>query len=277
MRDPAPVTVVIPVKNEAQDLAACLARLHRFAMVVVVDSDSTDATCRIASDAGAEVLRFHWDGRFPKKRNWVLRTHRFTTPWVLFLDADELVDDDFVDELARELLVSHHAGYWITYHNWFLGRRLVHGPRNRKLALLRVGSGEYERIDEEAWSSLDMEVHEHPIVDGTVGRIHTPVDHRDNRGYEHWLARHNAYSSWEARRIQRLRDAARSGNAKLTIKQKVKYFAMGRFWLPLAYFLYAYVGKLGILDGYPGFVHAASKAVYFWQIGVKLRELRSRA
>lgn len=270
-----PVTVIVPVRNEAAGLGACLARLGRFAKVIVVDSGSTDATCEIAAAAGADVVQFRWDGRFPKKRNWALRNCRIETPWVLFLDADELVSDEFADELARELPGSSHAGYWISYKNWFLGRRLRHGVPNRKLALIRVGSGEYERIDEEAWSGLDMEVHEHPVVTGTVGSIRAIVDHRDDRGYEHWLARHNAYSSWEARRIQRLREAADRGEKKLSFKQKVKYFAIGRFWLPWAYFLYAYVGRAGFLDGYPGFVHAASKAIYFWQIGVKLRESRS--
>lgn len=271
-----PVTVVVPVKNEETGVRRCLSRLRRFAKVLVVDSGSSDRTRELATAAGAEVIAFQWNGKFPKKRNWVLRNHRFETPWVLFLDADELVTEEFVAELARELPESRHDGYWITYWNWFLGRRLNHGVRNRKLALIRVGSGEYERIDEEAWSGLDMEVHEHPIVDGTVGSIHAIIDHRDDRGYDHWVARHNAYSSWEAKRIGRLREAADQGSVRLSFKQKVKYFSIGRFWLPYAYFIYAYVFKLGFLDGYPGFVHAASKGVYFWQIGVKLREMRLR-
>ena len=38
---------------------------------------------------GWERIDFKWDGKFPKKRNWVLRNYKFKTPWVLFLDADE--------------------------------------------------------------------------------------------------------------------------------------------------------------------------------------------
>jgi hypothetical protein len=52
---------------------------------------------------------------------------------------------------------------------------------------------------------------------------------------------------------------------------------VGRFWFPCAQFVYGYVFKAGLLDGYPGFVYACSKAVYFWHIGVKVRELRAGA
>ncbi len=269
---PLPITVVVPVRNEERNLGACLARLRRFERVVVVDSGSTDRTADIAREHGAEVIDFAWNGRFPKKRNWFLREHSPKTPWVLFLDADEFVDEAFCDELEATLPSTTHAGFWITYYNWFLGRKLLHGEPNRKLALFRVGSGEYERIDEDSWSHLDMEVHEHPVLSGTIGEIRARLDHRDDRGYEHWIAKHNAYSSWEAHRIARLRAEGIAGNPKLTPRQRRKYASIGRWWLPLAYFLTCYIVRGGFRDGYPGFVLARSKAVYFWQIGVKISE-----
>src|SRR5690348_13499361 len=93
------VTVVVPVRNEEKNLPECLRRLTAFKHVVVVDSNSQDQTRSIAEQHGALVLNFAWDGRFPKKRNWTLRNHRFETSWVLFLDADEYIDEAFVDEL----------------------------------------------------------------------------------------------------------------------------------------------------------------------------------
>ena len=87
-----PVTVVVPVRNEERNIAECLARIRGFAGVLVVDSGSTDRTCDIARQHGAQVITFEWDGRFPKKRNWVLRTQAIDTPWVLFLDADEFCE-----------------------------------------------------------------------------------------------------------------------------------------------------------------------------------------
>jgi glycosyltransferase involved in cell wall biosynthesis len=270
-----PVTVVIPARNEERNLPECLRRLGRFERVVLVDSGSTDRTCELARAAGAEVVQFQWDGRFPKKRNWFLRTQRIATPWVLFLDADEYLDDAFCDELARTLPTTTHAGFWIPYANWFLGRRMDHGDANRKLALFRAGAGEYERIDEERWSNLDMEVHEHPVLAGTVGELSTRVDHRDDRGLEHWLRKHNNYSTWEAHRAARLRAQGAAGESSLTARQRRKYASLGKWWLPAAYFADSYLRRRGFLDGYPGFVYAVLKAIYFWEIGLKLRELES--
>ena len=268
MMDRLPVTVAVPVRNEERGLAACLERLKRFERVVVIDSGSTDRTCDIARAHGAEVVQFAWNGRFPKKRNWFLRNHAPVTPWVLFLDADELVDDAFCDDLARTLPDTPHAGFWLTYDNWFLGRRLRHGTPNRKLALFRVGDGEYERIEEDRWSNLDMEIHEHPVLQGSVGEIRTRIDHRDDRGLEHWKRRHAEYAAWEAQRTFRMRAA---GSGPVEGRQALKYRVLGKWWLPAVYFLDGYVRRLGVLDGWQGLCHAWLKARYFAQIGRLLR------
>lgn len=267
-----PVTVVIPVRNEERNLPACLERLGTFERVVVVDSGSTDRTPQIAQEHGAELVNFAWDGRFPKKRNWYLRQNAVRTPWVFFLDADEFVDQAFCDELAATLPTTQHAGFWLTYSNWFLGRKLNHGEPNRKLALFRVGAGEYERIEEDTWSHLDMEVHEHPVLAGTTGEIRTRLDHRDYRGLEHWIRKHNDYSTWEARRVARLRAQGRLNDPTLTPRQRRKYGSIGKWWLPAAYFTDVYVRRRGFLDGHAGFVFALMKATYFWEIGLKARE-----
>jgi glycosyltransferase involved in cell wall biosynthesis len=67
------------------------APLARFSEVIVVDSASTDATPQVVRHFGAKLLQFEWNGRYPKKRNWVLLNHELSTKWVLFLDADEIV------------------------------------------------------------------------------------------------------------------------------------------------------------------------------------------
>ena len=91
-------------------------------------------------------MDFAWDGQFPKKRNWVLRNYAFDTDRALFLDADEFVTDAFVAELQRTLPSTDCVGFWLNYERWFLGRQLKHGDEFLKLALFRVGSGEYERM-----------------------------------------------------------------------------------------------------------------------------------
>lgn len=269
-----PVTVAIPTLNEEQNLASCLPLLSRFERVVVIDSGSTDDTVQVCRDHGVDVINFRWNGEFPKKRNWFLRNHQINTPWVLFLDADERVSDAFCDELADKLSNSVHDGFWIQYITWFLGCPLLYGDVNRKLALIRVGAGEFEHIQERHWTPFDMELHEHPILAGSVGAIRTCVDHLDDRGFTLWLRKHNEYSTWEARRARELASGGVEAFQELNIRQTRKYRSLGKFWLPWAYFFYAYVYRCGFRDGYPGFAFAVAKAFYFWTISLKIRELK---
>jgi glycosyltransferase involved in cell wall biosynthesis len=270
-----PVSVCIPAKNEERNLPSCLAALRgAFDEVVVVDSGSTDRTREIAEGAGVTVLDFKWDGQFPKKRNWVLRNHPFRHPWVLFLDADEQVTPAFLEELANVLPDSSHEGYWISFTNWFMGHPLHHGDAFRKLALFKVGAGEYEAFPESWWSHLDMEVHEHPVLKGTSGVIGARLEHHDYRGLKHYIAKHNEYSSWEASRYAWLQHAGPEAWQALTSRQQFKYRHLSRWWLGWVYFVAAYFFKKGFLDGPSGWVFACMKRRYFSEIRLKILETK---
>jgi len=272
----ASVSVVVPVLNEETNVARCLAGLDGFAEVIVVDSGSTDATTDIARAHGATVVAFRWDGKFPKKRNWMLANFAFRTDWVLFLDADEQVTSAFQRELERILPGTPHAGFWVSYDNFFMSKRLRFGVPQRKLALFLKDRGRFETIDESRWSALDMEVHEHPIIKGSVGAVKSRLVHRDYKSLTHFIRRHSDYSDWEARRFLVLeQDGAAS--ATMTARQRIKYSVMPKFWFAFGYFAFAYVVRLGFLDGRGGLHYAAMKAIYFYQIALKVRELRAAA
>jgi glycosyltransferase involved in cell wall biosynthesis len=256
------LTIVIPVRDEERNLAKCLrALMGRFTEIVVVDSNSKDRTVEIAEALGARVVHFSWNGKYPKKRNWVLQNFKFSSDWVLFLDADEIVTERFAQEVENRITNEDFSGYWINYTNVFLGRELRHGLRQRKLALFQINAGMYERIDEDRWSTLDMEVHEHPIILGRVGEISAPIKHEDDRGVYRFLDRHLDYARWEAMRLLALEH---SGSwQSLTRRQLFKYRNVRRWWFPYSYFIYTYVVKLGFLDGSAGFYYSYYKMWYF--------------
>lgn len=272
-----PATVVVPVRNEERNLPLCLERLSRFQSVVVVDSNSSDATPEIARRFGASLIQFEWNGRFPKKRNWVLLNHAFETDWVLFLDADEVLDDRCCEEIDDAIRSDAHDGYWLNYSNYFLDRKLKHGLPQRKLALFRIGRGLYERIEEASWSNLDMEVHEHPVIDGRIGEIKAEIEHRDFRGLAKFLERHIQYAQWEARRTLLLEAGGQAKGGALTARQRYKYGNVERWWYPAAYFAYSYVLRLGFLDGPAGLAYAFYKSWYFRSIQLLLKEYRAEA
>ena len=272
------LTIAIPVRNEERNLASCLQAIGSDLArhVVVIDSGSTDATSAVAKAHGAEYIQFHWDGRFPKKRNWYLYQHTPPTTWVLFLDADEILNPAVKREITAALPSSTHQGYLLSYTNYFLGRRLRGGYSLRKLALFRVGEVEYERIEENHWSQCDMEVHEHPQLSGTVGLIRSRIDHRDLRGIDSYMAKHNQYAAWEARRLFSHRhDASTTANWKP--HQRLKYRLISSPWGGLAFFLGSFFLMGGWRDGSTGFAFCLLKAGYFTQIACRLRELEQAA
>lgn len=272
---PLDLTIVIPVRNEERNLSKCLLAIgdDLARHVVVLDSVSTDRTRSIAEAYGATVLSFVWDGKFPKKRNWFLRNHTPTTKWVMFLDADEILTDAFKAELRKKLQSDDsYVGYWLQYTVYFLGKQNKGGYFLRKLALFQVGAGEYEKIDEDKWSQLDMEIHEHPVLEGKIGTISSKIDHQDLRGVSYYVTKHNEYSSWEAARFLQL-TSDKKQSERWSWMQKVKYGLMRTPWLGPAYFFGSYILMGGFRDGTRGLAFGILKMAYFTQTYLKIREM----
>jgi len=268
------LTIAIPVRNEEKNLAGCLAAIGNdlAQQVVVIDSGSTDKTKEIARQFQAQIVEFNWDGKFPKKRNWYLREHRPITKWVLFLDADEYLTEEFKIDLRKNIINSDKVGYWLDYTIYFMGKKLKGGYPLRKLALFRVGAGEYERIDEEHWSILDMEVHEHPILSGNIGQIKRKIDHRDFRSIEQYINKQREYAKWESSRFINLKS---NSHSNLTLKQKIKYKFLISPWIGPLYFIGSFILMGGFRDGSRGLVFALLKMSYFNEIYCRIMELKS--
>jgi hypothetical protein len=195
---------------------------------------------------------------------------------VLFLDADEILTPAVKREIAAVLPGSSHQGFLLSYTNYFLGRRLRGGYPLRKLALFRVGEVEYERIEEDHWSQCDMEVHEHPLVSGSVGLIRSRIDHRDLRGIDAYMRKHNEYAAWEAQRLFSHRHAAANPASNWKPHQRLKYRLITSPWGGLAFFLGSFLLMGGWRDGGTGFAFCLFKAGYFTQIACRLRELEQQ-
>ena len=267
------LTIAIPVRNEEINLPGCLRAVgNNLAQnVILIDSGSTDRTKEIAGEFGAEILDFTWNGKYPKKRNWFLQNHAPSTKWILFLDADEYLTDDFKAELREKLTRDDKVGYWLRYSIYFMGKKLKGGYPLKKLALFRLGAGEYERIDEDQWSNLDMEVHEHAVLSGEIGYFKSMIDHKDFRGVTHLNNKHNEYAIWESRRFLKIKDntAIRSS---WTWKQRTKYYLMGTIWVGPAFLFGSFILLGGFRDGTRGLAFAIFKMSYFNQVYCNIQE-----
>jgi glycosyl transferase family 2 len=280
-----PVAVIIPTRNEVENLPRCLASVARCREVYVVDSGSTDGTQEIARSFGANVIQFHYAGGWPKKRQWALNTLQITSPWVLLLDADEVLTPELAEEMDEAMGRPDFNGYWVPLRINFLGRTLRHGDTSfRKLSLFRRGMGRFEcRLQNQDASMADMEVHEHVIVDGPTGELKNALAHHNVHSLDRYIAKHNEYSNWEARVL--LRQGSSPAEAL-----KPAWFgtqAQRRRWLkqklvrlpgsPVLLFVYKYVFRLGLLDGVPGLIYCGFQAVQLFQVKAKMYELCSHS
>jgi glycosyltransferase involved in cell wall biosynthesis len=279
-----PVSVIIPVKNEAVNIWACVGSVGWADEVFVIDSHSTDGTADLAKAAGAQVVQFDYRGGWPKKKNWALRNLPLRNEWVLILDADERITPELRDEIAAAIKDPGCNGFYVRWKFIFLSRWMKHSwSHGWMLRLLRRGRGEYEDLGMRGEGGWDNEVHENIVVQGTTRRLQSLLLHESGKDLSAWIRKQNEFSDWNAaRRLQQLKepfppmaDLASADPLKRRRWLKALYLRLpGK---PLLMFVYLYFARLGFLDGIAGFFFCALRSMHELNTSAKLYELRLRA
>jgi len=277
-----PVSVIVPVRNEAQNLPQCLQSLAGFGEVYVVDSQSTDDTVSIAQSHGARVVQFHYAGGWPKKRQWAMDTLPLAYDWVLLVDADEALTPELAAEIGQAIRNPGFDGYYIALQMYFLGRVLRHGGTGfYKLSLFRRGQGRFEcRLKNQDTSMADMEVHEHIVVEGKAGKLRNALVHRNFESLSRFIQKHNEYSNWEARvwlggnrNEEEIQPSLRGTQAQR--RRWLKHHFLKLPGSPFLLFLYKYIFSLGFLDGVPGLIYCALQGIQLFHVKAKIYERRT--
>jgi len=279
------LTVIIPARNEEENLPAALRSVNWADRVIVVDSASTDRTEEVSREGGAEVVQFEYPGHGPKKKSWALEHLGVGNEWVLLLDADERVTPALRDEIEKAIREGECDGYYIDRDMIFMGRSLRCYGRNWNLRLFRAGRARMEDLQlADLPGTGDNEIHEHVVVDGRVGFLENALDHNDYRGLSAWLERHNRYSTWEAHLYRKFRGETIGvgplGFLRLDLLGRKR--VLRRLWVRLPFraplrFLIWYLARGGFRDGHPGFVYCVLMGYYEFITGVKIRELETAA
>ena len=276
----APVSVVIPVKNEEANLQSCLEHVAWADEIIVVDSRSTDKTIQIAENFGAKVVQFDWNGQYPKKKNWALANIPFKNDWVLIVDADEHITQKSADEI-RSVVANpgDKVGFYINRKFIFMGQWLRYCGYypSWNLRLIKKGHGQYERINQTGdTKSGDNEVHEHVLADGPTGWLKEDMIHYAFPTIDVFMEKHIRYSNWEALVQLERKDAGLPANLfghELERRRFLKRLASKMPFRPTLRFLYAYVFRLGFLDGRRGWIFCRLLATYEFLCVAKYVEL----
>jgi glycosyltransferase involved in cell wall biosynthesis len=277
-----PVSVIVAARNEEKNLPRCLAALRDIGEVYVVDSQSADATSEIARSSGAKVVQFHYQGGWPKKRQWAMDNLPLRYDWILLIDADEVLTLELAEEIRHAIRTPDCSGYFISLRMCFLGRILRYGDASFwKLSLFRRGKGRYEcRLRDQDASMADMEVHEHIVVDGPTLRLKNPLLHNNVESLFRYIQKHDEYSNWEARVLLQseqnsteMPPAFFGGQAQRRRWLKKKLYAVPGS--PVLLFFYRYFLRLGFLDGIPGLLYCGFQAVQMFHTKAKIYELKA--
>lgn len=279
-----PVSVIIPVKNEEQNLPKTLASVDWADEIWVVDSHSTDKTVQISEAAGARVAQFDYRGSWPKKKNWALETLPFRNEWILIVDADERIPPELRDELAAAIQKPEFDGYYLNRKFIFLGTWIKHcgwyPSWNLRLFKHKLGRYEFLGAGTQDTNTGDNEVHEHVVLKGKAGYLKNDMLHEDFKNLYHWLERHNRYSSWDAQVYQNLRSngdqssiGAKAFGDPLQRKRFIKKLWTRLPFRPTIKFLWMYFVRLGFMDGRAGYYYSRLHSHYEFNIKVKMYEL----
>ncbi len=251
------ICAVVLTKNEEHHIGACLDSLAWADRRVVFDSGSTDRTCDIARERGAEVMQ-HPFADYASQRNAAMAA--VDAEWIFFVDADERATPELAAEIQTTLmenwpaeehrtsddhssLVTHHSsritGWHVPRRNYLFGR-LTRGAGywpDYQMRLLRRGQARYERPASEIVT-----------LDGEAGYLKKPLVHYNYESVAQFHAKQTFRIDFEATNLY---------------QQGVR----PRFYSPCSQFVrhfwWRFVTLKGYVDGLHGFRLSLLLAYYF--------------
>jgi glycosyltransferase involved in cell wall biosynthesis len=269
------ISVVILTFNEADNLPRCLDSVAWCDDVLVLDSGSSDDTCRIAGQYGARVMTRAFDS-FGKQRNHAMEQGDLRHAWVLHLDADEVVTPALRAELESVANAAGNPfeafripsrlilmGRWLRHSGMYPAYQVRFGLRD-KLRFVDHGHGQREALPAEL-----------------IGTLSGAFDHYNfSKGINDWFARHLRYAAAEAAQALAERQQALALTELLSSDPTKRRRALKRVanrlpFRPTLRFAYVYFLRGGFLDGGAGFRYARMLSNYQYFIDLNLAELRA--
>lgn len=243
------ISVVINTYNAEQYLREVLESVKDFDEIVVCDMESTDRTLDIARQYGCRIITF------PKgnikivepARNFAI--HAATYPWVLVVDADELVTPELRDCLYRMIAGPDcPKGLFIPRQNRFMNIPQRHRIGDHQLRFFAR--------DLTTWPPY---IHAVPVVRGRMGRLSpdrgTMLVHLAANTLHEVVEKANRYTDEEL--------VKRSGKS---------YGAGALLWRPAWRFFKAFVLKGKCLNGVTGLIDSVLTAFYQFLLVAKCIE-----
>jgi len=250
------------------------------APLFILDSGSTDNTLNVAADHGATVLAHAFENH-PKQWDFALKNFDIKTPWIICLDADQVVTPELKERLLNFRDEDHKDidGIYFNRKNYFKGRWIRHGGYSPfyLLKMIRYGVG---------YSDLSENMDHRFIVPGKTEVWKDGCILEENlkeNNIKFWIDKHNRYSDLVAAeevermlnlRAQTVKPNFRGSPDERTARLKQLWWQLPRYTRPMLYFIYRMFFQLGILDGREGIIFHFLQAYWFRLIvDIKIDEI----
>ena len=240
------ISVVIITKNSATTFKECLNALKKFNDVVVFDNGSTDGTQDICRKfQNVHLVEGEFIGFGPTKK---LASTYAKHDWILSLDSDEIVTEEFEEKL-RLLTLDLNTVYSIKRINYYKNIEIKHGWSNDILPRI------YNRKKTNLSNKL---VHEGIITDNmNLEFLGASVKHLRYTSISQFIIKADHYSTLFAKQ-------------NVGKKHSSPFKAIGN---SIFTFIRKYIFKLGFLDGYAGLVMAYTNMIENFYKYMKLYEM----
>ena len=243
------VTVVILTKNEELNIVGVIENAKKVTeKILLIDSGSTDDTINLAKRHGANVLHREWDNDFSAQRNFALEY--VDTDWILYLDADERLDEKLILEIKAVLESGTTAMYSFIRQNSAFGRDFKYGVLAPD-SVIRLFPKDKVR-----WQD---KVHERPVGVLPVITLNGYLKHYTYRTFEQYVQKMNQYSSIGAQNYYE--------------RHKEVSILRDFIFRPFFAFFKMYILKKGFLEGWLGLVLCLNYANYTLNKYIKLKLL----
>lgn len=242
---------LILTKNEEPNLRRVLDKLTWLEKVVIVDSYSTDNTLEIASTYSNTVVMQRTFDSFANQCNYGLSL--LTSTWILSLDADYVLTDDFITETKEFVRTGNKAAYATRFKFVVFGKPLLKDNTTPRPVLFRKEAGSY--FDDGHAHRL--------LLKGEEGAYGAHILHDDRKSLSRWLSNQDGYSIKEGYKLLETPSSALPLSGKI---RKTKVFA------PFIVFFYSLFVKGLIFNGWRGWHYTLQRTMVEIVIALRLIE-----
>lgn len=219
--------------------------------IVIVDSGSTDQTLAIAERFAVRIIHQDWLG-FAAQKQFAINSAQ--SDWVLFLDADEVLSNEAVQEiqdLSTKLSTGcEYSAFSLPRRNWFQGKWIKHGSwwPDRVVRLVNRSLGQMKPVP----------VHECWQTTGRVLELKSPLEHYSYANFSELIHKADRYSTLAAEQL------FQAGKQTST---------WSPLWHSMAAFIRLFILKQGFRDGIEGAAIAYTTALASFMKYAKLQAL----